>query len=271
MLPSRQAELELLTEAVRAAGEVALTWFGGSAKVWTKGNDSPVSDADIAVEETLLRALRGARPDYGWLSEETVDDGSRLVAKRTFVVDPVDGTRSFIAGGTDWTIPIAIIEAGRPIAAALLAPCRHELYQATSGGGAVLNGEAIRVSDRAALEGATLSVSRRLLRPGHGEPEIGAKSVFFASLAYRLARIADGRLDGAAIKAEARDWDLAAADLLVQEAGGLLCDLDGRAPRYDRAETNHPPLVAGPPALQAALVRLTRKALSGAAPPTELD
>ncbi len=262
MLPSRQTELDLLTEAVRAAGEVALGYFGGSAKVWTKSNDSPVSEADIAVEETLLRSLRGARPDYGWLSEETVDDGSRLVAARTFVVDPVDGTRSFIAGGTDWTIPIAIIEAGRPIAAALMAPCRHELYQAVSGGGARLNGEPIGVSGRSALAGATLAVSRRFLRPGHGEPEIGAKTVFFASLAYRLARIADGRLDGAAIKADARDWDLAAADLLVHEAGGLLCDLDGNPPRYDRAVTNHPPLVAGPPALRGALVRLARLALA---------
>jgi myo-inositol-1(or 4)-monophosphatase len=165
--------------------------------------------------------------------EESEDDGG-LRAARTFIVDPIDGTRSFIDGGTDWTIPIAIVEDGRPIAAVLIAPCRDELYDAVSGGGSRLNGRPIHVSQRRTMTGATLAVSRRLLRGEAGDGPVGARTVFYASLAYRLARIADGRLDGAAIKADARDWDLAAADLLVHEAGGLLSDLDGNIPRCDR-------------------------------------
>jgi myo-inositol-1(or 4)-monophosphatase len=265
-LPHHQDDLELLTGSVRAAGKVALGYFRASPKVWNKPNDSPVSEADIAVETMLARTLRAARPDYGWLSEESVDDGTRLRSPRTFIIDPIDGTRSFISGGTDWTIPVAVVEAGRPVAAVLFAPARDEFYSATVGGGAVRNGEPIRVSTRNSLDGASLAISRRFLRDLADEG-LRARSIFYASLAYRLARIADGRLDGAVIKPDARDWDLAAADLILHEAGGLLCDLAGRPPRYDRAETGHPPLIAGPSALREALTRIGQRAeaMAGAA------
>jgi myo-inositol-1(or 4)-monophosphatase len=141
----------------------------------------------------------------------------------------------------------------------LFAPARDEFYAAVAGGGATRNGDQIRVSRRTTLDGASVAVSRRFLRDLADEG-LRARSIFYASLAYRLARIADGRLDGAAIKPDARDWDLAAADLILHEAGGLLCDLAGRAPRYDRAETGHPPLVAGPPALREALTGIALRA-----------
>lgn len=258
-LPDYRDDLALLTGSVRAAGKVALGYFRSSAKVWTKANDSPVSEADIAVETFLAAELRAARPNYGWLSEESVDDGTRLRAPRTFIIDPIDGTRSFITGGTDWTIPVAVVEKGRPVAAVLFAPARDEFYAALAGGGATRNDEPIGVSNRTSLDGASLAISRRFLRDLADEG-LRARSVFFASLAYRLARIADGRLDGAAIKPDARDWDLAAADLILHEAGGLLCDLAGGPPRYDRPDTGHPPLVAGPPALREALIRIAERA-----------
>lgn len=265
MLPSFAEERDLLIEAVMAAGQLAVAYVVGETKVWTKGNDSPVSEADIAVDAFLAETLRAARPDYGWLSEETADDGSRLVARRSFVIDPIDGTRAFIAGGTDWTIPIAVVEEGRPIAAALIAPRRGELYQATLGGGATMNGAPIRASDRARLDGGTLAVSRRMMRWGEGVEPVRARNQFFASLAYRLARVADGRLDAVVIRADAKDWDLAAADLLVHEAGGLLCDLEGNVPRYDRTETGHPPLVACPRSLSNEVLELTRSAVQAGA------
>lgn len=265
-LPDYREEIELLTGSVRAAGKVALGYFRASAKVWTKANNSPVSEADIAVETLLAAQLRAARPDYGWLSEESVDDGTRLRSPRTFIVDPIDGTRSFVAGGTDWTIPVAVVEGGRPVAAVLFAPARDELYTASVGSGATRNGTPIHVSARTSLDGASLAISRRFLRD-LADDGLRARSLFFASLAYRLARIADGRLDGAAIKPDARDWDLAAADLILHEAGGLLCDFSGRAPRYDRAETGHPPLVAGPPALREALTRIAERAEAMAGTP----
>lgn len=258
---SLQSELELLVAAAEAAAEMALSFFRNDAKVWTKAGHSPVSEADIAIDHLLHDRLLEARPGYGYLSEETEDDGSRLVVPRTFIVDPIDGTRGFISGTTDWTIPIAVVEAGRPIAAVLIAPAREELYQAILGGGTYRDGERTEVSRRKDLDGATLAVSQRLLRSASVSDRARAKSVFHASLAYRLARVADGRSDGAAIKANARDWDLAAADLLVREAGGQLTYLDGKLPRYDRPETDHGPMVAGPPALCPLLARLTASAL----------
>ncbi|MCC6734664.1 MAG: 3'(2'),5'-bisphosphate nucleotidase CysQ [Bauldia sp.] len=255
-------DLDLLAAAVRAAAELALGFVGKAPKVWTKANASPVTEVDIAVETLLSEQLRAARPDYGWLSEETEDDGSRLAAPRTFIVDPIDGTRSFVQGGSDWTIPVAIVEKGRPMVAALANPRRGEFYTAISGGGAVMNGNRIHVSGRTTVSGATLAISRKLTRwsdDGAGEPP---RNKFYASLAYRLARVADGRLDGAAIKADAQDWDLAAADLLVHEAGGVLSDLGGAVPRYDRPGTSHPPLIAAPPAMADAMMRLMRQSLS---------
>lgn len=265
MTATHAEDLTLLIEAVEAAGELALSFVGRAPRMWTKAHDSPVTEVDIAVEALLEGRLRKARPDYGFLSEEREDDGSRLRSERTFVVDPIDGTRSFITGGTDWTIPIAVVEGGRPVAAALFAPRRGELYTAMAGGGAFRSGDPISVSARDSLDGATLAVSRRLLKWSEDYERIRARNRFYASLAYRLARMADGRLDAVAIRANARDWDLAAADLLVHEAGGLLCDLNGHPPRYDRTVTDHSPLVATPPGLLKAMLRLTRNAVEAGA------
>lgn len=246
-LPSLQDELELINSIAREAADLALGYFRDGAEVWIKGVSSPVTEADIAVDRLLRQRLLAARPDYGFLSEESEDDGSRLTARRTFIVDPIDGTRAFIAKATDWTIPIGLVEAGRPIVSVVLAPARGETFRAVAGGGATRDRAPIRVSARSTLEGAKLAVSKRLLQSEALDRPLKAKSVFYASLAYRLARVADGRLDGAAIRPNAQDWDLAAVDLLVHEAGGLLVNLDGSPPRYDRASTAHGAMVAGSP------------------------
>ncbi len=237
--PSLQQELDLLMRYVGEAAEIALGFFRNGARSWLKAGNSPVTEADIAVDRLLHARLLEARPGYGFLSEESEDDGSRLTAERTFIVDPIDGTRAFIAGATDWTIPVAVVENGRPIVCVVAAPARHELYRCIVGEGAFRNDEPIHVSARKTLEGAELAVSQRLLRSISDSAPIQARSVFYASLAYRLARVADGRLDGAAIKPNAQDWDLAAVDLLVHEAGGLLADLDGN-PSALRSDRNSP-------------------------------
>jgi myo-inositol-1(or 4)-monophosphatase len=247
---------------VRAAGEVALRYFGKSPRTWSKANDSPVSEADIAVEDMLAAHLRQARPIYGWLSEEREDDRSRLGARRSFVVDPIDGTREFIAGGPHWTIPLAVVETGRPVAAVILAPALGDLYTATLGGGAALNDGPIRVSGRRELAGSRIAAPKRLFRspPLLADPHVS--TVFFASLAYRLARVADGRLDGAFAKPNAQDWDLAAADLLVHEAGGSVTDLASNMLRYDRNETGHPSVIAATPGIHAALAEKAAEAIA---------
>jgi myo-inositol-1(or 4)-monophosphatase len=263
-LPPLEAELDLLTDAVRAAGEVALGYFGNSPNVWAKVGDSPVSDADIAVDRMLAGRLLALRPSYGWLSEETEDAGTRLTAPRTFIVDPIDGTRDFIAGGRAWTIPLAIVEAGEPVAAVIYAPAKEEMYQAVRGRGATLNGAPIRVSDRTSLHGARIAGPRRLFRPPLIPDDVHVSVRFHASLAYRLALVAAGRLDGAAVKGAAHDWDLAAADLIVREAGGTIAGLDGSVLRYDRKEISHPPIVAATPGLVDEIGALMRAALAAA-------
>ncbi len=260
-LPPLAEELDLLVGATAEAAEAALALFRNGAKVWTKAGGSPVTEADMAVDALLRERLTAARPGYGYLSEESVDDGSRLTAPRTFIVDPIDGTRSFMAGTTDWTIPVAIVEAGRPVVAVLLAPARGEDYRAIAGGGATRDGQPIHISDRTTIEDARLAVSQRLLKSEALPRPIRAKSVFHASLAYRLARVADGRLDGAAVKPNAQDWDLAAADLLVHEAGGRLRTVDGDPPRYDRDTTAHGAMIAGGPALSEALADIVTQVM----------
>ena len=146
--PSFSQELDLLMQFVGEAAEIALGFFRDGARSWLKAGNSPVTEADIAVDRLLHSRLLEARPGYGFLSEESPDDGSRLTAERTFIVDPIDGTRAFMAGATDWTIPVALVENGRPVVSFVVAPARHERYRAIVGEGAFRNDEPISVSAR---------------------------------------------------------------------------------------------------------------------------
>ena len=258
---SPEEDLELLAEAAREAGRLAMGFFGHDPRVWNKENNSPVTEADLALDQYLARELRGARPGYGWLSEETTDDKARLSHDRLFVVDPIDGTRAFIRGEMDWSVSVAVVEAGRPIAAALYVPVQEELYLATAGDGARLNGAAIAVNGRSELAGAHVA-GPRALRERTALLEAGINQDDpIRSLALRIALVADGRRDAAIATARSHDWDLAAADLLVQEAGGQLTDLDGRALRYNRPDVRHPALIATSPALRDALGTIVRAVL----------
>ncbi len=243
------ADMELIARAARSGGEIALSYFRKDPRRWTKENDSPVSEADLAVDRHLADVLQAARPGYGWLSEETADDRSRLGAERSFVVDPIDGTRGFLSGSGEWTVAIAVVEAGRPVAAALYRPVGDDLYVAAPGHGTRLNGQPVAISKRIALAGASVagpkSIAARAGLAATGLSHAG----YVPSLALRLALVAEGRIDVAVVRENACDWDLAAADLLVQEAGGRLEDLSGRALAYNRASVRHPALVAGPSTL----------------------
>jgi myo-inositol-1(or 4)-monophosphatase len=245
-------DLALLVEAARAAGAIALGYFKRDPKVWIKGANSPVSEADIAADRFLHSTLMAARPDYGWLSEETADTPERLGRERVFVVDPIDGTRGFIEGHPAWCVSVAIIEGDKPVAAALYAPALDEMYEATAGGGARLNGAAIAVSGRMSLEGARIAGPARHLKAMTAQGMDATERRYTPSLAYRFALVAAGRVDVATARSGAYDWDLAAVDLLVHEAGGTLCDLDGGRLRFNGAEPRHPSLVAATPALASA-------------------
>jgi len=237
-------DLVLLEDAARQAGDIALSFFGGDPRTWFKDNKSPVSEADMEVDGYLAEVLKLARPDYGWLSEESADSKERLARPRTFIVDPIDGTRAFLAGGDEWTVALAVVDHGRPVAGVVYCPVRRELFSAAVNRGARLNGETISVSRHGAIEGARLSgphsivANDRILDAGFRRmPNI-------RSLAYRIALVAAGRVEVAAARGGPSDWDLAAADLLVQEAGGRLTDLAGNGLTYNEANTRHPSLIA---------------------------
>jgi myo-inositol-1(or 4)-monophosphatase len=257
------SDVELLTEAAREAGALALTYFRRDPKSWAKGETSVVSEADIAVDQLLAARLMTARPDYGWLSEETAEDPVQRAPSRVFVVDPIDGTKGFLAGSTEWTVSLAVVEDGRPVAAALFAPALGSMFQAVAGRGATRDGVPLRVSARAALAGANVAGSRRLVRDALDLASVSLEYYgFVASLAYRFALVATGEVDVAIARPGAYDWDLAAADLLVHEAGGRLAGLDGVRPRYNRPERRHPALLAATPELSEAMAALVAMAES---------
>ncbi len=247
--------------AVREAGALALQTFRGELKSWTKGSSSPVSEADLAVDALLRERLLAIR-DAGWLSEETEDDPARLQRAEVWVVDPIDGTRAYLAGLPDWAISAALVHAGRPVVAALYAPVTDELFLGVAGSGATLNGAPIRASTGDQLADAKFSgAKRRLDSLAAVEPRIRT-APRVPSLALRLARVATGALDGTFTAPNSHDWDLAAADLLVHEAGGLISTLTGQPLIYNRPEPVHGALVAAGRARHAVLLSLIRDRLA---------
>lgn len=251
-------EIAAMLEAATAeAGELALRWFRPgaptAARTDYKTGGSPVTEADLAVDAFLSERLRALFPDAGWLSEETADSGDRLSRDFVLVVDPIDGTRGFADGDGRWGVSVALVRAGRPIAGVIDAPAIGERYVATLGRGAFLNGAPIRLSTEGRLDGGRLA----------GPPQMGAKVARglamslvpkIPSLAVRFAHVAASALDGALSSANSHDWDIAAADLILHEAGGKLTGLDGRAPVYNRRDLKHGTLAAAPAATHAELV-----------------
>ena len=234
----------LLTEAVREAGTLAKSLFRTELKNWIKGKSSPVSEADIAVNDLLEARLRGASPGYGWLSEESADDETRLGKKYTWIVDPIDGTRSYLAGNNDWCVSAALVEDSSPVLGAVFAPASDEFFFAARGQGARLNDISVQASAGDDLDFSRMAGPKPLvqrLSPSFAEislhPRIG-------SLALRLCRVAHGGLDAAFAGGQSRDWDLAAANLIVQEANGKMTALSGDAILYNRRDVVHGVLVA---------------------------
>ena len=236
---------EGLASIVREAGEAALRAFrGGPVRSWTKANASPVSEADLAVNHLLHRRLPPLVPHSGWLSEESEDDHARLAARRIWVVDPIDGTRAFLKGLEDGTISVALVEDGRPILAAVFAPAPDQLYLAIEGRGATLDGEPIAATAGSGLNRARVAGPQRFLDTlARLSPGVSAMPKVH-SLALRLVRVASGELDAAFASANSHDWDLAAADLLVHEAGGALTTVQGERLVYNTSHSVHRPLVA---------------------------
>ncbi|MDB5623232.1 MAG: 3(2),5-bisphosphate nucleotidase CysQ [Devosia sp.] len=236
-------DLELLRSSAVAAGIIASSFFRAPVKAWTKDNASPVSEADILVDRYLAASLLAARPGYGWLSEETADNPSRLTCRRVFVVDPIDGTRGFLRGEDSWTVSLAVVEDGVPIAGVVYAPARNEMYDACRDAGARLNGAPLLRRRRA---GALPLIPA----PAAVHQELGAAGLSYTrgpslpSLAYRLVQVASGKLDAAMSRRGAQDWDIAAAALILEECGIALMDVCSGPPLFNKRDVRHGALAA---------------------------
>jgi myo-inositol-1(or 4)-monophosphatase len=234
----------LLNDAVREAGALALSLFRTELKNWTKGASSPVSEADIAVNDLLESRLRSGTPDYGWLSEESADDEARLHKNLVWIVDPIDGTRGYLAGREDWCVSVALVEAGSTVLAAVFAPVTDEFFFARRGYGSVLNTVPVFATSGTELDFSRVAGPKPLVERLSRQTDNMTLHPRIGSLALRLCRVAQGRLDAAFAGGQSRDWDLAAANLIVQEANGNMTALSGDALSYNRREVTHGVLVA---------------------------
>ena len=239
-------DLALLEETAREAGEIARAFWREDPQVWDKGGDDPVSEADFAVDKHLKKRLLEARPDYGWVSEETEDDPARLDADRVFIVDPIDGTRSFVAGEKTWAHSIAVAEHGQIVAACVFLPVREKMYLSEAGQGATLNGNVLTASAQSGLDGATVLSPKVSFRPEHwrtGPPPV--ERHFRPSLAYRMALIGEGRFDAMLTLRPAWEWDIAAGALIATEAGAVVTDRHGARLRFNSPARQTAGVIAG--------------------------
>ncbi len=250
-------DLSLLIEAAQDAGKIAARFFHGFADRWDKPDGlGPVTEADLAVDQMLREELTAARPDYGWLSEETEDGAERLKAEHVFIVDPIDGTRSFIEGSTTWAHSLAIARQGRVEAAVVYLPLRDKLYAAAHGKGATLNGNTLAVSPRRDLDGATVLAAKPNFNPSRWinatVPPI--TRAFRSSLAYRLSLVGEGRFDAMMTLHPTWEWDVAAGSLIVEEAGGAVSDPARRPARFNNPVPQLSGMIAGAPEIHDALL-----------------
>ncbi|MEM9471901.1 MAG: 3'(2'),5'-bisphosphate nucleotidase CysQ [Pseudomonadota bacterium] len=245
-----QKQHALLCNAVREAGELALRMANAGVGSWDKKDGSPVSEADLAVDQMLAARLLAATPDFGWLSEETAREDAMQHKQNVWVVDPIDGTSAFLSGSDHWCVGACLLSQGRPVAAAAFAPAQDRFYDAVSGGGARLNGNIVRVSHKSKLDGSMFVAHKSAIsRNKWKSPVPQINCAMTTSLILRQCVVASGEFDGAIAFGKKHDWDLAPGDLIVHEAGGCTLDLDGRPFIYNRSSTRQNGLMAGSKAL----------------------
>ncbi len=254
-MPGR--DLSLLIDAALMAGRVATSFVGATARRWDKADDAgPVTEADLAVNDMLHATLRTARPDYGWLSEESDDTDHRLSDEHVFIIDPIDGTRSFVEGSTTWSHSLAVARDGVVTAAVVYLPLRDKLYAAGLGAGATLNGKPIAVSEISDFSDATVLATKpsmiAKLWASNTEPTF--KRSHRPSLAYRLGLVAQGRFDAMITLRPSWEWDIAAGALIVAEAGGICSDQKGLPLRFNNPDPRLNGVVSGGQFVHRALV-----------------
>ncbi len=253
-------DLELLICYGREAGDIARGYFERGADSWDKPGDAgPVTEADLAVDRHLKERLLEARPGYGWLSEETPDTTARLSTQKQFIVDPIDGTRSFVAGQKTWAHSLAVAEDGEVTAGVIYLPMLDQLYTAERGGGATLF-EADRVQTLTTSDQTRLDMAQILCAKPNmdvvpwkdGNPPQFARA-HRPSLAYRMALVAKGRFDGMLTLRPTWEWDIAAGVLIAKEAGATVTGADGKPLKFNSKSAQTAGVLSAAPAIHDAI------------------
>jgi myo-inositol-1(or 4)-monophosphatase len=247
-----------LRRAALAAGALALPYFrrgaATSARIATKAGGSPVTEADHLVDRFLAERLRASFPQAGWLSEESLDGPERLTRPTVLIVDPIDGTRGFAQGDSRWTICVALVIDGRPVAGVVHAPALGETYAAGHGVGAFLNEFRLQPQPRTAEAALRVAGPKLLVEAMQAQGLPLQREAAGPSLAYRFAQMAAGRIDVGMAAVNSHDWDLAAVDIVVHQAGGLLSGLDSNTLIYNRPFPRHGILIAARADLHGRLI-----------------
>jgi len=263
MNSSSQAEiLQRIQKAIEAARIVFERFTPGAIETEYKIGHDPVTEADRAVDAVLRENLW--REGEGWLSEESVDDPSRLEKSLVWVVDPLDGTREFVAGIPEFCVSIALVEDGKPVAGGICNPATNEVFLGSVDLGTNYNGQPASPSARTTLDGATVLASRSEVK--RGEWKAFESTAFqiraMGSVAYKLALVAAGRADVTFTLTPKNEWDVAAGAALITSAGGYVGTLDETALHCNNRSPLLSGLVACGPGMRAELLALIREARS---------
>lgn len=231
------ADLQLLIDAAHEAGRIATPFVNADPEIWDKPDGAgPVTEADLAVNRMLETELQAARPDYGWLSEESPPDGERLNRDRVFIIDPIDGTRSFIEGSQTWAHSLAIAERGKVVAGVVFLPMRNKLYTGALGLGAHLNDRPLLPSKHSDLETASVLAARPVMQEKHWHVIPEFKRSHRPSIAYRLSLVAEGQFDAMVTLRPSWEWDIAAGAIILEEAGAVTSDKTGEGLQFNNAD-----------------------------------
>lgn len=257
MSGSFQAEtLQRIQSALESARQVFARFTAGEIAAEYKAGHDPVTEADMAVDAVLRQEL--LRADEGWLSEESVDDLSRLEKTRVWVVDPLDGTREFVAGIPEFCVSVAMVEDGIPVAGGICNPATREIFLGALDSGVTYNGKPVRSSQRTAIEGSIILASRSESNRGEwkrfGNSPVQIRPM--GSVAYKLALVAAGLADITFTLTPKNEWDIAAGAALVSSAGGFISTLDNSPLRCNRQSPLLSGLLAGGPFLRDELFAL---------------
>ncbi len=246
------ADLELLKESVRAAARIAMSFHRKAPAHKQKPDGTIVTEADLAVDAYLKSTITTARPDDGWLSEETPDTTERLGKRRLWIVDPIDGTRDFQAGGVDWAIGAALAFEGRPVVSVLYRPADDVFFHAVEDGGAFCNGKPLLIDSAAARRHV---ITHNKYKSGIEAAGFSTERTSKLPLLLRFSAIAEGKLAGAISSGPKNDWDIAAGHLILKEAGGILTTEKGGPVIYNRPEPWQPGVVAAQAQWHRAIMR----------------